>query len=282
MEGDRYGMPNTDLSSPFLSRAWFLPDIDRAERAAAQFRAQGKLDAWAREQYNLGNAWCNVPEAAFPAKWEKAIAHYEQALVIRTRQKDPERYAATVQNLGTAYRELKSGNRTDNIFKAIHCFHQAIRALPGVARAKKRADLHNNLGNAYTSLAAADHERVRNAAKALRHFGRALAVRSKEEWPYDYSVTQFNAGNACIQLALGGVAIESSLRDARHCFEEARDGFVECRHAALADEARRRLDLIADLLEKETTNRAQQSPEFNDRPSERTTSEPMDEKKRNE
>jgi tetratricopeptide (TPR) repeat protein len=268
------GMAKSDGSSPFLSKAWLLPDIDRAEQAAAMYRAQGKLDAWAREQYNLGNAWCKVPEAQFPAKWEKAIEHYEQALVIRTRQKDPERYAATVQNLGTAYRELKSGNRTDNICKAIHCFHQAMRALPGAARAKKRADLHNNLGNAYASLAAEDHERMRNAARALRHFGRALAVRSKDVWPCDYAVTQFNAGNACLQLAMGGVAIESSLLEARHCFEEARDGFVGCRHDALADEARRRLDLIADLLEKGTTKRAQDSPGFNDTPSEQTTSEP--------
>jgi tetratricopeptide (TPR) repeat protein len=209
MEEDRHGMANADLSSPFLSKAWFLPDIDRAERAAAMYRAQGKLDAWAREQYNLGNAWCAVPEPEFPAKWEKAIAHYEQALSIRTRQKDPERHAATLQNLGTAYRELKSGNRIANIRKAIHYFHQAMRDLRGAARAKKRADLHNNLGNAYASLAAEDHERVRNAARALRHFERALAVRSKDAWPCDYAVTQFNAGNACLQLAMGGVAIES-------------------------------------------------------------------------
>jgi tetratricopeptide (TPR) repeat protein len=266
------GMTNPDPSSPFLSKAWFLPDIDRAERAAALYKAQGKLDAWAREQYNLGNAWCAIPEAQSPAKWEKAIEHYEQALSIRTRQRDPERYAATVQNLGTAYRELKSGNRIHNIRKAIHCFHQAMCALRA-AGPKKRADLHNNLGNAYASFAAEDHEPVHNAVRALRHFGRALAVRTKDDWPCDYAVTQFNAGNACIQLALGGVATEQSLFEARHCFEVARDGFVECRQAALANLARRRLDLIADLLGNGKTNRAQDSPGFNDSPSEQTTPE---------
>jgi tetratricopeptide (TPR) repeat protein len=243
------GMANGDLSSPFLSKAWFLPDVDRAEQAAALYWAQGKLDAWAREQYNLGNAWCQVPEAAFPAKWEKAIAHYEQALSIRTRQKDPERRAATLQNLGTAYRELKSGDRLANLCKAIHCFHEAMQALPGASHAKKRADLHNNLGNAYASLAAEDHEPERNAVRALRHFGRALAVRTKDDWPHDYAVTQFNAGNACIQLALGGMRAEPSLLEARHCFEEARDGFVERRHTTLANLARQRLDFIAELLE---------------------------------
>jgi tetratricopeptide (TPR) repeat protein len=268
------GMANGDLSSPFLSKAWFLPDIDRAERAAALYWAQGKLDAWAREQYNLGNAWCKVPEAQFPGKWEKAIAHYERALSIRTRRKDPERYAATVQNLGTVYRELKSGDRLANICKAIHYFHETMRALPGAARAKKRADLHNNLGNAYASLAAEDHEPERNALRALRHFGRALAVRTKDEWPCDYAVTQFNAGNACLQLAIGGVAIESNLLQARRCFEEARDGFVGCRRDSLADEARRRLDLITDLLEKGTIQNAQDSSGINDKSSERTTSEP--------
>ena len=129
------------------------------------YRAQGRLDDWAREQYNLGNAWCEVPEAECPAKWEKAIAHYKQALLIRTRENDAERYAATVQNLGTAYRELKTGERVANLCNAIRCFHQALRALPGAVHAKKRADLHNNLGNAYASLAAEDHERVRNAVR---------------------------------------------------------------------------------------------------------------------
>jgi tetratricopeptide (TPR) repeat protein len=258
------GMAKADLSAPFLSKAWFLPHIDRTERSAAMYRAQGKLDDWAREQYNLGNDWCTVPEAQSPAKWEKAIEHYEQALSIRTRQKDPERYVATMQNLGTAYRELKSGNRIANICNAIHCCHQALRALPKAAGPKKRADLHNNLGNAYTSLAAEDHKRLRNAARALRHFGRALAVRTKGDWPCDYAETQFNAGNACMQLAHGCMAIESSLLEARHCFEEARDGFVACRQAALANVARRRLDIIAELLENGTINRSQDSPRFND------------------
>ena len=253
-------MANADPSSPFLSKAWFLPDIDRAEQAATLYKAQGKLDAWAREQHNLGNAWCKVSEATVPAKWEKAIEHYEQALVIRTRQKDPERHAATLQNLGTAYRELKSGDRIANICHAIRCFHQAIRALPRAAGPKKRADLYNNLGNAYASLAAEDHESVRNAFRALQHFGRALTIRNKEAWPCDYAVTQFNAGYACLQLARGGVAIESSLREARHCFEEAKAGFVACRQAALADVARRRLDLIAELLERGTTNELQDLP----------------------
>jgi tetratricopeptide (TPR) repeat protein len=260
--------------SPLLPKAWLLPEIDRTERTAAMYRAQGKLDDWAREQYNLGNAWCAVPEVQSPAKWEKAIAHYQQALVIRTRQKDPERYAATMQNLGTAYRELKSGNRMANICHAIHCFHLALRALPRAAGMKQRADLHNNLGNAYASLAAEDHKLVRNAVRALRHFGRALDVRTKEAWPCDYAVTQFNAGNVCLQLAHGCVAIESSLLKGRHCFEEARDGFVACRQAALADVARRRLDLIAELLENRTTNRSHDSPGFHERRSEQTAPEP--------
>jgi tetratricopeptide (TPR) repeat protein len=267
-------MTNPDPSSPFLSKAWFLPGIDQGERAAALYKAKGNLDAWAREQYNLGNAWCTVPEAQSPAKWEKAIEHYEQALSIRTRRKDPERYVATMQNLGTAYRELKSGNRVANIWRAIRCFHQALRALAGAAHAKKRADLHNNLGNAYASLAAEDHRRVRNVVRALRHFGRALDVRTKEAWPCDYAVTQFNAGNACLQLAHGCMAIESSLLKGRHCFEEARDGFVACRQAALADVARRRLDLIAELLENRTTNRSHDSPRFNEKRSEQTAPDP--------
>jgi hypothetical protein len=66
----------------------------------------------------------------------------------------------------------------------------------------------------------------------------------------------------------------SSLHEARRCFGEARDGFVACRQVARAKMARRRLDLIADLLANETPKRAQDSLGFNDTPSEHTTSEP--------
>ncbi|MEW6248142.1 MAG: hypothetical protein AB1555_15730 [Nitrospirota bacterium] len=83
-------------SSPFLSKAWLLLDSDRAEKAAELSKAQGKPAAWAGEQYNLGNAWSKVPERQFPEKWERAITHYEQALPIRTRQKDGARHAATL------------------------------------------------------------------------------------------------------------------------------------------------------------------------------------------
>jgi tetratricopeptide (TPR) repeat protein len=237
---------NTYLSSALPSKARLLTSIDCFQQAAEIYRQFGKQDDWAREQYNLGNAWCEMTESEFPSKWEKAIAHFEQALSVRTREKDPERYAATLQNLGTAYRGLKTGNRSVNIRRAVHCYHRAMRALRNSASSRKRADLRHNLGNVYLTLAVAGEDRIRNLLRATRHLGRALDARTKAQFPFDYAATQFSRGETFLQLTISGVDRATSLDQARICFKEAREGFEQSGHAELADKAQRRIDLIAD------------------------------------
>ena len=237
---------NTYLLSTLPAETRSSAAIDCFEQAAGIYREAERFDDWAREEFNLGNVWCELPEAAFPAKWEKAAAHFEQALSIRTRERDPQRYAATLQNLGTAYRELKSGDRRANIRRAIHCYHQTLRALGGLAASRRAADLHQNLGNAYLDLALDGEDRVRNLRRALRHLDRALALRTREQSPFHYAATQLSRGEAFLRAAITGLgAGAASLAQARVCFEEARDGFTESGEAHLAGAAQQRLELIA-------------------------------------
>lgn len=142
---------NTHASIPGQTTTHLLAAIDCQGKAASIFWAARAQDEWAREEYNLGNTCCELPEREYPEKWQKAIEHYERALLVRTRDEDPEKHASTLQNLGTAYRELKTGNRGQNIRVAVDCFHRAQRALGRNASAEKRANIHNNLANAYLS-----------------------------------------------------------------------------------------------------------------------------------
>ena len=100
--------------------------LDCHRAAAALYRSRNMLADWAREEYNQGNAWCELPEEDYPDKWQQAILHYEQALQVRTRDKDPMRCAATLQNLGTAYRRLKTGDKAANVMKAAQCYRRAL------------------------------------------------------------------------------------------------------------------------------------------------------------
>jgi tetratricopeptide (TPR) repeat protein len=142
--------------------------IERGREAAALYRQAGQVEDWARIQFNLGNSWCELSELTGEEHWREAVACYETVLDIRTRQKDPERHAAVLENLGSAYRRL-------DVVRAIQCYRRALRIFNATDYPARNAALENNLGNAFLSLPQTDRKSaLRNATRALRHFDRAL------------------------------------------------------------------------------------------------------------
>ncbi len=214
--------------------------------AAEIYLSRNQLDDWAREEYNQGNAWCELPEEEHPDKWQQAIMHYEQALRIRTRDKNPLRYAATLQNLGTAYRQLNHGDRAANVRQATDCYRRALKVYSFSCFPIQYAALHNNFGNAYLSLALTDEKiRHRCARRALQHLDRALQVRTRAEHPVDFAVTQYNRGQAFLLL------VEENPQDgyvkAVACFQEAHDCFLLCGQAKSAKAARQQVQRVRQL-----------------------------------
>jgi len=217
--------------------------------AARYYLALGEMDAWARQEFNLGNCCCELPENSTPDKWEHAVSHYCHALQVRTRRSDAAAYAATQENLGTAYRGTPGGDLRKNLRKAILCYRHALQVYTLLRLSSKQAGVHNNLGNAYVSLARADNAGApRNLHRALRHYASALRVRTREDLPHDYAVTQFNQG--CAFLYLAGVAPcpQPSLRSARSCFAEASDCFAHCGQPARAQAAQEQAEFACSCL----------------------------------
>jgi tetratricopeptide (TPR) repeat protein len=135
-------------SSRFPARARRQTAVHCMQRAADLYLSEGRLEDWAREQSNLGLAKCEMPEEECPDKWSEAVDHFETALWVRRRERDPEGHAATLLNLGTAYRSLEKGNRQANVWKAIECYRRALRFFQPESFPGEYATLHNNLGNA--------------------------------------------------------------------------------------------------------------------------------------
>lgn len=239
---------NTYSSSPGNSKSDLSLAVDCHRQAAAFYWAAGRPEDWAREEHNLGNCWCELPEVESSEKWLKAIEHYQRALAVRTRSRMPEQYSATLQNLGTAYRELKIGDRAKNIRLAIECYHEALRALHHLYCTPKQFNLQNNLGNAFLSLAQLGNHPLKNAQRAVHHFNHALALRSRNDSPCDYALAEFNLSTVFLELAGNGVPPADSLLPARRYLEEAREMFARCGKTKLAQEASRRLDIIAIAL----------------------------------
>ena len=86
--------------------------------AAEIYQSLGMADDWGRTQFNLGNSCCDLSEITGEDHWQEAVFHYEESLRVRTREKDPERHAAVLENLGSAYRRLSGGGTGDNVKKA--------------------------------------------------------------------------------------------------------------------------------------------------------------------
>ncbi len=157
--------------------------------------------------------------------------------------------AATVQNLGTAYRELPDGDRATNVRAAIAYYGCAIRVYRHDSFPAEHAALHNNLGNAYQCLPGSPDATRRNIRRALLHFEHALKIRQRARRPCDYAATQFNRGQAYAKQA--ELDPGTGLDKAVCCLREAEECFLFCRdseHAAAAHAELASLDFHATPL----------------------------------
>jgi len=228
-------------------KARLLCAVECYEEAAAIYFKCGMFQEWARMQYNLGNTWCEFPDTEFPAKWENAIAHYEQALLFRTQQADPACFAATMENLGTAYRQRTAGDKAANVRHAMQCYRRALRLSSVTTVPARWAALHNNLGNACLCLPCPDLSlRESHARHALRHFDLALRVRTLKRSLFDYAVTKLNRAQACFRL--GACGSPAWLAEAVHCLGDARAAFLRLGAATEASMAEKGLEVAKHAL----------------------------------
>jgi len=81
---------------------------------------------WAMTQNNLGVAWGELPTGDRGENQRKAIACYEAALTVYTREVRPVDWALAQNNLGVAWGDLPTGDRGENLRKAIACYEAAL------------------------------------------------------------------------------------------------------------------------------------------------------------
>ena len=179
---------------------------------------------WAGTQNNLGEAYRQLPgddrEVNLRyaiACYEQAIACYEAALEVRTREAFPVDWAGTQNNLGIAYSDLPGGDREANLRQAIACYEAALEVYTREAFPVDWAATVNNLGAAYSDLPGGDREA--NLRQAIACYEAALEVRTREAFPVDWAATQNNLGIAYSNLPGGDR--EANLRQAIASLEAA-------------------------------------------------------------
>jgi len=110
-----------------------------------------------------------------------AIAAYEEALAVRTRESHPQEYAETKNFLGRALVTLSgptSGPEdAANLKRAIRAFEEALTIRTLEASPREYAETQNNLGIAYRNLSKLE-DREENLERSIRAYEEALQARS--------------------------------------------------------------------------------------------------------
>lgn len=110
-----------------------------------------------------------------------------------------DRWAITRNNLGNAWADLPTGDRGENLRKAIECYEAALTVLTKQAHPVDWAMTQNNLGVAWQNLPTGDSGE--NLRAAIECYEAALTVRTKQAHPVAWAGTQQNLAIALTHLA---------------------------------------------------------------------------------
>ncbi|MFZ0889802.1 MAG: hypothetical protein WA005_15245 [Candidatus Binataceae bacterium] len=148
------------------------------------------------------------------------------ALALRARASalaldDSQLVAGRDNNLGNAYSDLPTGDRGENLRRAIECYEAALRVRTEREFPQDWATTQNNLGTAYVDLPTGD--RGENLKRAVACYEAALRVRTERDFPQDWATTQNNLGTAYGNLPTGDRG--ENLKRAIACYEAAARGY---------------------------------------------------------
>ena len=174
------------------------------------------------------------------AQFAELLARNQQSLSAAEKLKDDLVIAACQNNLGIAYRNLPTGDRGENLKKAIACYEAALRVYTESDFPVDWAMTQNNLGNAYQNLPTGD--RGENLKKTIACYEAALRIRTEHDFPAQWATTQNNLGNAYQDLPTGDRG--ENVKKAIACYEVAIRGYEA---AGLKGEAERLKRVIASL-----------------------------------
>jgi tetratricopeptide (TPR) repeat protein len=113
---------------------------------------------------------------------------------------DPYLWGAIQNSLGVAYQNLTTGERRDNLRRAVAAYREALKYHTPEISAQAYAVAQHNLGTVYVDMAQIE-ERAENLWRAVAAFQEALKFRAPDDTPLAYAATQSALGRAYRYLA---------------------------------------------------------------------------------
>lgn len=158
-----------------------------------------------------------------------SYAHFQQvldaekAVASSDRTKDAKGWALAQLQLGKAYANLPTGNREENLRKAIDLFSASLGVLAQSAYPTEWAETQDAMGAAYRNLPTGD--KSANLAMAIRCYEASLKVRTEQSTPEAWATTMGNLGIAYWDMQDGDRS--ANLAKAIECFESSLRVFTE-------------------------------------------------------
>ncbi|MEG4794161.1 CHAT domain-containing protein, partial [Microcoleus sp. LAD1_D1] len=149
---------------------------------------------WAMTQNNLAVAYSDRIKGEEGENIEKAIAFYEAALQVYTRDAFPQSWAMTQNNLANAYKNRIKGERGENIETAIAFYEATLQVSTRDAFPQDWAMTQNNLADAYSDRIKG--ERGENIETAIAFYEAASEVYTRPAFPQQGAAIQYNLANA--------------------------------------------------------------------------------------
>jgi tetratricopeptide (TPR) repeat protein len=177
---------------------------ENAQSVAATIHDFGNLI----QQFPLGNRANNI---------EIAIACYEVAATVYTREAFPEHWGLIQSSLGTAYLDRIKENKAENIEQAIRYYEAALEVRNCKESPTQWATTQVNLGGAYLDRIKGD--RADNLEMAIQCHQAALQVYDREKFPKKWATIQNNLGGVYLRRIRGNRS--DNIETAIACFDTA-------------------------------------------------------------
>lgn len=169
------------------------------EQARPDLQALGLPEEVAEVDMNLGLV-TQALAGAHRARIPDAIAHYQRALRVFTRERHAREFAILHNNLAIAYLSMPASDERARMREAlaVQSFEQVLQIVTLVDHPTEYAMTQNNLGNAL-QYAPSSHP-MANLLRALEAYDEALKVRNPRDTPIEYANTAANKANALRNL----------------------------------------------------------------------------------
>lgn len=159
---------------------------------------------WALAQDRLGDALAALGEGGDERAIRDAIAAYDDALSIHTRNANPIKWASTRHNQGLALLTLGEWGDSQALEMALQALSDALEVYRQDSTPYEWATAQANRASALQLLG--ERGDPRQLEEAIEAYSQALRIRTREQMPLDWAMTQCNRAGALIALGEQGQA----------------------------------------------------------------------------